>query len=144
MSPGNVQKSRRRLICPKNFPPPGCRQNIIAGSIAAARMLLLAAHEAWTQSGWQPGENIPIVLGTTSGEMSLGQDYLRQAIQSPQQFRGQATRVTYYQVQRQALDLCEAFGFHGPITIISNACASGANAIVHAWELLRDGRAERV
>jgi 3-oxoacyl-[acyl-carrier-protein] synthase II len=34
--------------------------------------------------------------------------------------------------------------FQGPITIVSNACASGANAIGHAWELLRSGRGERV
>jgi 3-oxoacyl-[acyl-carrier-protein] synthase II len=48
-----------------------------------------------------------------------------------------------YQAQRQALDVCDAFGFSGPITVISNACASGANAIGHAWELLRDGHAEQ-
>src|SRR5207245_9690189 len=54
------------------------------------------------------------------------------------------TRVIHYQAQRQALDLAEAFGFTGPITIIANACASGANAIGHAWELVRRGRALRV
>ena len=32
----------------------------------------------------------------------------------------------------------------GPINIIANACASGANAIGHAWELLRRGDCERV
>jgi 3-oxoacyl-[acyl-carrier-protein] synthase II len=42
------------------------------------------------------------------------------------------------------LDVCDAFGFQGPITIIANACASGANAIGHAWEMLRHGRVERV
>ena len=110
----------------------------------AGRMLLLAAHEAWTQSGWAPGENLPIVLGTTSGEMLLGQDYLEQAIRSPQNFKKQATRVAYYQVQRQGLDLGDALGFKGPITIIANACASGSNAIGHAYEMLRHGRAEKV
>jgi 3-oxoacyl-[acyl-carrier-protein] synthase II len=50
----------------------------------------------------------------------------------------------HYQSQRQGLDLADAFGFHGPVTIIANACASGANAIGHAWELLRWGRAQRV
>jgi len=110
----------------------------------AARLLLLAAHEAWTQSGWPPAENLPVVLGTTSGEMSLGQDYVRQALSAPGDFKKQATRIAYYQVQRQALDLCDAFGFQGPLTIISNACASGANAIGHAFEMLRRGRAERV
>src|SRR2546427_529968 len=42
------------------------------------------------------------------------------------------------------MDFAEAFGFTGPITIIANACASGANAIGHAWELVRRGRALRV
>jgi 3-oxoacyl-(acyl-carrier-protein) synthase len=29
----------------------------------------------------------------------------------------------------------DALGFSGSITIVSNACASGSNAIGHAWEL---------
>lgn len=109
----------------------------------AARMLLLAAHEAWTQSGWQAGEHLPVILGTTSGEMTLGQEYLRQALRSPRQLKHQPTRVAWYQVQRQGLDLCDAFGFQGSITVIANACASGANAIGHAWETVRHGRAEK-
>jgi 3-oxoacyl-[acyl-carrier-protein] synthase II len=110
----------------------------------AARLLLLAAHEAWTQSGWLPADTLPVVLGTTSGEMTLGEDYLRQATKAGGGSKKQATRIAYYQVQRQALDLCDAFGFQGPLTIISNACASGANAIGHAFEMLRSGRTERV
>ncbi len=35
-------------------------------------------------------------------------------------------------------------GSSGPVTIVSNACASGSNAIGHAWELIRYGQAERV
>jgi len=49
-----------------------------------------------------------------------------------------------YQAQRQALDLAEALGFQGPITLLANACAAGSNAIGHAWELVRHGRAQRV
>ena len=110
----------------------------------AAKLLLLAAREAWQQSGWEPSDDLPVVLGTTSGGMSLGEDYYRQAINAPRSRRRQPTRVIHYQAQRQALDLADAFGFAGPITIISNACSSGANAIGHAWELLRRGRADRV
>ena len=110
----------------------------------AAKLLLLAAHEAWRQSGWEPSGDLPVVLGTTSGGMSLGQDYYRQAVRAPSSHRRQPTRVLHYQAQRQALDLAEAFGFRGPITLIANACASGANAVGHAWELLRRGHAERV
>jgi 3-oxoacyl-[acyl-carrier-protein] synthase II len=76
--------------------------------------------------------------------MSLGEAYYRQAINSPARDRGQCSRVQGYQAQRQALDVIDAFGFHGPITIIANACASGANSIGHAWDLIRRGRAERV
>ena len=110
----------------------------------ASKILLHAAHEAWHQARWMPSENLPIVLGTTSGGMSLGEDYFRQATAQPRDHRQQAARVIYYQAQRQALDLADAFGFSGPITLIANACASGANAVGHAWELLRTGQAERV
>jgi len=110
----------------------------------AAKMLLLATDEAWRQAGWEPTEALPVVLGTTSGGMSLGQDYYRQAIQVPHLQQQQPTRVLHYQPQRQGLDLADAFGFQGPITIIANACASGSNAIGHAWELIRRGQAQRV
>jgi 3-oxoacyl-[acyl-carrier-protein] synthase II len=76
--------------------------------------------------------------------MSLGEIYLKQSLNSPKNFLRQPSRVEHYQVQRQGLDLCDAFGFSGPVTTISNACASGANAIGHAFEMVRSGRAERV
>jgi len=110
----------------------------------ATRLLLWAVHEAWTQSGWTPSETLPFVLGTTSGGMNLGQALYRQAIETPHSHRQQPTRVLQYQPQLQALTVAEAFGFYGPITIIANACASGANAIGHAFELLRRRSAERV
>jgi 3-oxoacyl-[acyl-carrier-protein] synthase II len=110
----------------------------------ASRLLLWAADEAWKQSGWQPSDKLPVVLGTTSGGMALGEAYYRQAIATPHSHRRQPTRVAHYQAQSQALTLAHAFGFRGSLTIIANACASGANAIGHAWELLRNGVSERV
>jgi len=144
----DVSRQRTKIAAeidlPGQLPPTNLSEKNLRRISRAARMLLLAAHEAWTQSGWSPAENLPVVLGTTSGEMLLGQDYLEQAIRSPRRFKKQPTRVAYYQVQRQGLDLCDAFGFQGPITIIANACASGANAIGHAYEMLHHGRAEKV
>jgi 3-oxoacyl-[acyl-carrier-protein] synthase II len=110
----------------------------------ASKLLLHAGQEAWKQAGWAPLENLPLVLGTTGGGMSLGEAVYRQAIATPYSRRGQPTRVVHYQPQRQAMDLAEALGFSGPITIIANACASGANAVGHGWELLRGGHAEKV
>jgi 3-oxoacyl-[acyl-carrier-protein] synthase II len=137
-------KTGAQVDVPDSLPLTGLTQNHVRRLDRAAKMLLLAAHEAWKQSGWAPSENLPLVLGTTSGGMSLGESYYRQAISTPTKDRGQATRVEGYQAQRQALDVCAAFGFSGPITIIANACASGANSIGHAWDLIRRGHAQRV
>jgi 3-oxoacyl-[acyl-carrier-protein] synthase II len=110
----------------------------------AGVMLMLAGQEAWAQAGWEPAEDLPLVLGTTAGGMSLGEAYFQTAVQTPLRHRQQPTRALYYQAQNQGRALGEALGFSGPITIISNACASGANAIGHAWRILRQGQVERV
>ena len=110
----------------------------------ASKQLLISATEAWTQAGWTPSENLPLVLGTTSGGMELGEEFYRCALDSPRARRRQPTRALSYQAQRQSLDVAQALGFSGPVTLIANACASGANAIGHAWELVRSGRASRV
>jgi 3-oxoacyl-[acyl-carrier-protein] synthase II len=106
-------------------------------------MLLLAALEAWQQAGWDAAENLALVLGTTAGGMLLGEAYYRQALQQPSRQRQQATRAVHYQPQVQARMVFDALACSGPITIISNACASGANAVGHAWDLIRSGQAER-
>jgi 3-oxoacyl-[acyl-carrier-protein] synthase II len=109
----------------------------------ATLMLLLAASEAWQQAGWEPNDQ-PLVLGTTAGGMELGESYFRQATQAPSNRRQQPTRALHYQSQTQARLVSEALGCTGPIWIVSNACASGANAIGQAWEFLRHGWGERV
>jgi 3-oxoacyl-[acyl-carrier-protein] synthase II len=137
-------KVAAELDLPDALPPTRLSRRAAQRLDRAARLLLLAAAPAWQQSGWEPGEVLPLVLGTTSGGMRMGEDYYRQAIREPTRLRCQATRVMEYQAQRQAMELARAFGFRGPITVIANACASGANAIGHAWHLLCQGRAERV
>ena len=109
----------------------------------ATKLLLFATHQAWQQARWAPGGNIPLVLGTTSGGMTMGELYYRQAIREPHRQAQQPTRVVHYQAQSQALTVAKAFGFTGPLTVIGNACASGANAIGHGFSLLRSGQAER-
>jgi 3-oxoacyl-[acyl-carrier-protein] synthase II len=140
----NRAKNAAEIAFPDFFPETHLKRAQIRRMERAAKMLLFAAHEAWQQARWTPSEKIPIVLGTTSGGMSLGEDFYRHATTQPNSQRGQSRRVVNYQAQRQALDLCDAFEFSGPISLIANACASGSNAIGHAFELVKSGRAERV
>ncbi len=129
-------------------PPPGALPVREAGRIdRATAMLLHAAAEAVAASGWErpPVGTIaaPVVLGTSAGAMALGEAFYKAAT-ARRSRRGQAARVDGYQTQRQGRYLCDAFGFSGPVTFISNACASGANAIGEAGELVATGRADRV
>jgi 3-oxoacyl-[acyl-carrier-protein] synthase II len=124
---------------PKSRLSPRTERRLSRGS----KMLLHAGLEAFRQSGWEPSDQLPIVLGSTGCGAELGEAFYRGAIEQPLKKRGQATRTVAYQGQRQTLDLAEAIGCSGPITLISNACASGSNAIGHAWELVRTGQADR-
>src|SRR5579862_7276604 len=59
-----VSRQRARLAAEVDLPPtlPPTRLNAkqIARLDRAAAMLLLATHEAWQQSGWEPAENLPL------------------------------------------------------------------------------------
>lgn len=106
-------------------------------------LLIHAAKEALASSGL-PLTEFPAVLGTSAGGMTLGEALYRQAHASPPSGRGQATRAVFYQAQQQAAVMQRALGITGPLTVISNACASGANAIAHAASLVRRGDAPAV
>lgn len=110
----------------------------------AARMLVLAGLEAWQQSGWSVSDRLPVVLGTSAGGMSVGEEYYRQALRQPARHHRQPARVLHYLAQTQARLMSEALGIDGPVTLLSNACASGSNAIGMAWEMIRAGSAARV
>ena len=108
----------------------------------AAKLLFHAVDEALRQANGEKG-HAPLVFATTSGGMSRGEEFFREAIAKPASSRTQPTRVTHYLAQRQVMDVAEAYDLGGPITIIANACAAGANAVGHAFELVRSGRFER-
>jgi 3-oxoacyl-[acyl-carrier-protein] synthase II len=143
----DVSRQRAKIAAQVDLPadlPPNqlsarTRRRLTRGS----RMLLHAGLEARQQSGWSPSENLPIILGTTGCGAESGESFYRDSIAHPEKRRGQATRTVIYQGQRQALDLAESIACSGPITIISNACASGSNAIGHAFELIRSGQFDR-
>jgi len=129
---------------PATFPPSRLNFRQFDRLDRAGKMLVLAAQEAWQQAGWDIADNLQFILGTTAGGMLLGQAYYRQALQQPLRRHRQAVRAVNYQPQVQARMVLAALGCNGPVTIISNACASGGNAIGYAWEIIRRGQAARV
>lgn len=83
----------------------------------------------------------PYIIGTSAGAMPIGEAYYKQATTSLSR-KGQLTRVENYQPQRSAASIQKALGIHTHTQIISNACASGANAIGHAFSLIRNGKTD--
>jgi 3-oxoacyl-[acyl-carrier-protein] synthase II len=84
-----------------------------------------------------------MVIGTTSGGMSFGEQFYRAQV-SGAGIRGCAARVANYPPQKAPMDAMQAAGFRAPLQIIANACASGTNAIGHAFHLVRAGLKRRV
>src|SRR6266436_3592200 len=83
------------------------------------------------------------VVGTTSGGMSYGEHYYR-SLRQAGDLRRAPTWIANYPAQKPVIDAQEAFGISAPYQVIANACASGTNAIGHAFECVRSGRYQRV
>lgn len=83
------------------------------------------------------------VIGTTSGGMSYGEHYYR-SLRQGGDLRHAATWIANYPAQKPVIDAQESFGISSPYQVIANACASGTNAIGHAFECVRSGRYQRV
>ena len=107
------------------------------------RLAFIAAREA-LDSAKIHHQNMPVIVGTSAAAMPIGEDYYKQAQARTAAPRAQLQRVETYQAQRQMIDMMRTLDVHGPLRIVSNACASGANAIGQAFHLVRSGRAECV
>ena len=102
------------------------------------RLVLHATAQAFETARLEEiSPDTPFVVGTSAGAMPLGEDFYKAATTGDR--RGQFSRVEHYQPQRQASTVQRALGFRGQSQIISNACASGANAIGHAYHMIRSG-----
>jgi 3-oxoacyl-[acyl-carrier-protein] synthase II len=105
----------------------------------ASRLAIHAAREALAQAGLEWVSNLPLCLSTTGGAMELGEEFLRDVLaRNP---RRHLDLVARYQPQQQALDLQRALGLDGGFIVLGNACASGANAVGHAADMIRAGQA---
>jgi 3-oxoacyl-[acyl-carrier-protein] synthase II len=121
----------------------GLPRNAAARMDRGTRLAWLAAREALADAGLRGGR-MPMMVGTSAAAMPIGEDYYRAAHVMETSRRSQLQRVETYQVQRQMSDMARLLKVDGRIRIVSNACASGANAIGQAFHLVRSGRAERV
>ncbi|MEO6739681.1 MAG: beta-ketoacyl-[acyl-carrier-protein] synthase family protein, partial [Chthoniobacteraceae bacterium] len=83
-----------------------------------------------------------LVIGTTSGGMSFGEQFYRAQV-SGTRIPARAALIANYPPQKAPMDAMEAVGFRAPLQIIANACASGTNAIGHAFHLIRAGLKRR-
>jgi len=107
-----------------------------------ARMMILALKETLEQAGdFQPELT---VVGTTSGGMTFGEQYYRDLKSGRQPSRQAPSLIANYTPQKPVMDAQEAFGIGAPCQVIANACASGTNAIGHAFNCVRSGRYQRV
>src|SRR5213083_346512 len=79
------------------------------------------------------------VIGTTSGGMSYGEHYYR-SLRQAGDLRRAPTWIANYPAQKPVIDAQEIFGISAPCQVIANACASGTNAIGHAFECVRSSR----
>jgi 3-oxoacyl-(acyl-carrier-protein) synthase len=107
-----------------------------------ARMMILALKEAMAQAGdFRPELT---VVGTTSGGMTFGEQYYRGLKSNGNLPRHAPTLIANYTPQKPVMDAQEAFGIDAPCQVIANACASGTNAIGHAFDCIRSGRYQRI
>jgi 3-oxoacyl-[acyl-carrier-protein] synthase II len=107
----------------------------------ASRMMISALREALAQDRLFKPELT--VIGTTSGGMSFGEDYYR-SLHRHGALRHAPAWIANYPPQKPVTDALDAFGISTPCEVIANACASGTNAIGHAFESVRSGRYQSV
>ncbi len=81
------------------------------------------------------------IVGTTSGGMSFGENFYRTLGNSG---ACSAALIANYPPQKQIVDAMQRFGINAPAQVIANACASGTNAIGHAFNAIRTGRYQRI
>lgn len=83
------------------------------------------------------------VVGTTSGGMSFGEEYYR-SLHRHGSLRHAPAWIANYPPQKPVTDALETFGIFTACEVIANACASGTNAIGHAFECVRSGRYQSI
>jgi 3-oxoacyl-[acyl-carrier-protein] synthase II len=107
----------------------------------ASLMMIAACRELRAQDAAFSPEQV--VIGATGGGMTFGEAFYRALVNGAPD-RRRAAWLANYNPQKPVLDAQEDAGFRAPSAIIANACASGSNAIGHAFDLISRGRRKAV
>ncbi len=109
-------------------------------SRAAQSVLIVLAEALKDRRDFQPDV---VIVGTTSGGMDFGESFYRRASEGGN-LDSASRRVRSYLPQTPVLDALRVLGIRSPVRVVSNACASGTNALGMAWHLVQSGQANRV
>jgi 3-oxoacyl-[acyl-carrier-protein] synthase II len=108
----------------------------------ASHLLIHAAREALLDSACLDElKDTPVLisLGTTLGGMLSGEVFHKEVIASGLD-TARLSLVGDYLAHNQAINIFKEFGLNGDFLIFSNACASGTNAIGHAFNVVGSGQ----
>lgn len=129
----------------RELPVPPWRRARAARLDRASHILYHAFVEALDESGLSAAELAAAApataFGTTLGGMISGERYHAEVVRKGSG-RARVSLLSDHLAHCQSLRLAEEFGIPGVPRIFSNACASGANAIGHAFHEVRRGAAE--
>ncbi|VVJ17774.1 TcmK [Amycolatopsis camponoti] len=142
---------RSRIAAEIDFDP--IAEGFTAGQAATAdRATLLAlacAREALADSGAGPldPERTGVSVGTAVGAtMSLDREYARVSSRGATWLVDHTLAAPnlfdHYVPSSMARDVAWEIGAEGPVAVVSTGCTSGLDAVGHAVERIRDGRAE--
>ncbi|WP_345513433.1 beta-ketoacyl-[acyl-carrier-protein] synthase family protein [Phytohabitans houttuyneae] len=116
--------------------PEGFRERVVELALHAAAEALDEAPALVAAAG---GERAGVVFGTCNAGLIAGREWLA-ALERDD--RPDPLLATLVPPQATAEALAGAFGLGGPVLSVNTACASGANAIGWAADLIRTGRAD--
>ncbi|MDX2166196.1 MAG: beta-ketoacyl-[acyl-carrier-protein] synthase family protein [Deltaproteobacteria bacterium] len=137
--PDDGYRSTVAAEAPMTALPAGLPKAVARRASRTARLALVAADEAWRMAGRGDTADVGVVLGTSTGGMSHGEESYRRAARGGLR---RTTRASWLEtpVSVSGDQVAALIGSHGPRLTVSTACSSGANALGLAADWIRSGR----